>query len=362
MKAGKQSKDSIHAATQQFSRRENINVISEYYKLGSVNILHLCLRVLWIFGVIMCEFAVCAAATRLIVTNEKDSTITLLDADGNVTGTRATCARPRGVMFGPARKEFFVACADDNQIAIYDTKTLELLRRIRNVEEPETFDLHPDGRRLFVSNEEDSTASVYDIQTGELLGSYDTGEEPEGVQVTPDGKLVFVTSEAANLVHVIDVEKGEVVKDIQVNQRPRRFALSPDGKEIWVSAELAGMVDIIDVATLTITGDIHFQPTGFRKEQVTPVDVIMTQDGKTAYVALGRANHVAVVDVRSRKILEYILVGKRPWGLALNSDDSRLYVANGLSDDITIVDTGTRRAIRSTPVGLIPYGILVDDQ
>ena len=90
--------------------------------------------------------------------------------------------------------------------------------------------------------------------------------------------------------------------------------------------------------------------------------MIMTRDGKTAYVALGRANHVAVVDVPSRAIKEYILVGKRPWGLALSSDEQTLYVANGLSDDLTIVDTASSKAVKSVPVGLIPYGILVDDQ
>ena len=40
----------------------------------------------------------------------------------------------------------------------------------------------------------------------------------------------------------------------------------------------------------------------------------MTRDGKTAYVTLGHATHVAVVDVATRKVLSYILVGKRSWG------------------------------------------------
>ena len=56
--------------------------------------------------------------TRLIISNEKDSTLTILDDEGNITGSMPTCARPRGIMFGPQRKEFYVACADDNQIAI----------------------------------------------------------------------------------------------------------------------------------------------------------------------------------------------------------------------------------------------------
>ena len=115
------------------------------------------------------------------------------------------------------------------------------------------------------------------------------------------------------------------------------------------------------VETLTIIDDITFLPTGFRKEQVTPVDLLITRDGALAYVALGRANHVAVVDVKARKVIEYILVGKRAWGLALTHDERRLYVANGLSDDISIIDTKTRRVLKSIPVGLIPYGILIDD-
>jgi YVTN family beta-propeller protein len=207
------------------------------------------------------------------------------------------------------------------------------------------FSSDPDGRHLYVSNEEDAAATVYDLETGEQVGFFETGEEPEGVQATRDGKLVFVASEAADLVHVIDVEAQEVIADILVDTRPRRFALTPDETELWVSAELAGVIDIIDVATLKVVGDIAFRPKGFRREQVTPVDVLITRDGSRA----------------ARKVLDYLLVGKRAWGLALTRDEKTLYVANGLSDDISIIDTGRMRVIKSVPVGAVPYGILIDD-
>ena len=90
--------------------------------------------------------------------------------------------------------------------------------------------------------------------------------------------------------------------------------------------------------------------------------MLITRDGRFAYVALGRANHVAIVDVKTRKVLDYLLVGKRPWGLALTTDEKLLYVANGLSDDITIIETNSRKAIKSIPVGMVPYGILIDDE
>ena len=297
----------------------------------------------------------------VFVGNEKSNTITVLDQNNNVIKSFDTCARPRGMHLSADRTEFFVGCADDSIIAVYEVATQKLLRRIRNVEEPETFDLHPNGRHLYVSNEEDAAASVYDVVSGEFIGEFETGEEPEGVQVTADGRLVFVASEAANMVHVIDPEAQAVVKDILVDTRPRRFALTPDERELWVSAELAGMVNIIDVESLQVIDDISFLPTGFRREQVPPVDVLISKYGKRAYVALGRANHVAVVDVDQRKVIEYILVGKRAWGLALTHDEKRLYVANGLSDDVSIIDTGSLKVITSVPVGMVPYGILIDD-
>ncbi len=304
-----------------------------------------------------------AAGTGLLfVSNEKSNTITVLEKDGTLVESIPTCGRPRGMIFSADRERFFVACGDDSIIAIYDVRTRKLSGRIRDVPAPETFDLHPDGRRLYVSNEEDASLSVYDVTTGELLEEYYTGEEPEGVLITADGRRTFVASEAANLVHVVDTEAREVIADIVTDTRPRRFAITPDQKELWVSAELAGMVDIIDVATLRIIGDLRFRPTGFRAEQVTPVDLLITADGSRAYVTLGRANHVAVVDVRQRKVLDYLLVGNRPWGLALSADEKWLYVTNGLSDDLSIIDTENLKVVKSVPVGAIPYGILVDDR
>jgi len=304
-----------------------------------------------------------AEGTGLIfVSNEKSSTITVLDATDTVIGNFATCARPRGMHFNLDRTQLYVGCADDNIIAIYDVASQKLVKRIRNIPEPETFDLTPDGRYLYTSNEDDSEASVVDIAAGRIIAAYETGPEPEGVQITADGTRVFVASEAANLVHVIDTVKGEVIKDIPVGNRPRRFALTPDESELWVSAELAGIVDIIDTGTLSPIDKVSFLPKGMRREQVTPVDLVITADGNRAYVALGRANHVAVVDVKTRAVLDYILVGRRPWGLRLTADEKKLYVANGLSDDITIIDTASNAPLISVPVGQVPYAILIDDR
>jgi len=146
-----------------------------------------------------------------------------------------------------------------------------------------------------------------------------------------------------------------------VGTRPRRFAATADGRELWVSSELSGEVDIIDRQRFAVVGRVEFLPPGMRKSDVTPVGLVMTRDGRTAYVTLGHAAHVAVVDVASRKVLSYILVGKRAWGVALSRDEKTLYVANGFGDDITVVDTASRKAVISIAVGRVPWGIVIDD-
>jgi YVTN family beta-propeller protein len=172
---------------------------------------------------------------------------------------------------------------------------------------------------------------------------------------------VYVTSEAGDLVHAIDADSGKITGDLVAGLRPRRIAATPDGKELWVTAELSGEVDIVDRSRFVVTGTIAFLPPGMRKADVTPVGLTMTKDGKTAYVTLGHAAHVAIVNVPTRKVLGYILVGKRAWGITLSRDARTLYVANGLGDDVTVIDTKTRKAVISVPVGRVPYGVVVDE-
>ncbi len=96
---------------------------------------------------------------------------------------------------------------------------------------------------------------------------------------------------------------------------------------------------------------------GFRIEQLTPVDILFDDSQDMAFVALGSANHVVFIDAESREILKYILVGRRPWGLALGPDGDRLYVLNGLSDDMTVIDVSRMRPIRASRTGLVPHSV-----
>ena len=87
--------------------------------------------------------------------------------------------------------------------------------------------------------------------------------------------------------------------------------------------------------------------------------ITLSRDGKRGFVALGRANHVAFVDVPGRKVTNLVLVGKRAWNVTLDKAEARLWVVNGLSDDVTVVDVAGAKAIKSIPVGRVPYGLVI---
>jgi PQQ-dependent catabolism-associated beta-propeller protein len=300
-----------------------------------------------------------AAQGTAYVSSEKDNALTLIDLGSlTVKGILPTCKRARHVQLTAERK-LMVACTDSNQADLIDPATGKSLRRIPMGLEPEAFDLSPDGKTIYVSNEDEAELSFIDATTGKQLRAVKVGQEPEGVKVSRDGKTVYVTSEVANLVHVIDTASGKVLKNIKVGKRPRRMALTPDGKELWVTNELDASVSIISTADYAVTHTLNFEVKGARREDITPVGILMTPDGKRVFVALGRANHVAFVDVPTRKVTNLVLVGKRAWNLALDQAGARLFVVNGLSDDLTVVDVAAAKPIKSIPVGRVPYGVVI---
>jgi PQQ-dependent catabolism-associated beta-propeller protein len=298
----------------------------------------------------------------VFISSEKDHVITVLKGKTQQQiAVIKTCKRPRHMQLTADRERLIALCGDDGSAVIVDVNSKKVVDKIKLQEGAEMFDLSPDGKTLYFSNEDDAQIVVVDLATKKVAKEIKVAEEPEGVLITPDGKTLYATSEVASLVHVIDAASGKVVKNIPVGKRPRRFALTPDGKELWVSNELGASVSIIRTADNTVTGTVKFEPKGFRADDVTPVGITMTRDGKTAFVALGKANHVAVVDVPTRTVRSMVLVGKRAWGLALSRDNGILYVANGLSDDVSIVDVSKGRAIKSVKAGRVPHSVVIDD-
>jgi PQQ-dependent catabolism-associated beta-propeller protein len=177
--------------------------------------------------------------------------------------------------------------------------------------------------------------------------------------ISPDGAVLVNTSETTNMAHFIDTASHMIVGNVLVDARPRVAEFSPDGKRLWVSSEVGGTVSVIDPASRKVIKKIGFSIPGITKEAIQPVGVRLTKDGRRAFVALGPANRVAVINAETMEVEKYLLVGQRVWQLAMTPDERLLISTNGVSSDISIIDVDAAKVLKSVKVGGYPWGVVV---
>ncbi len=293
---------------------------------------------------------------RAFVTNEYDGTLSVLDTrSGTVETTVSVGKRPRGIGFAPDRSHVYVAIGEEDAIAVVDTRTLQVIKKLPAGSDPETFAVHPNGY-IYLSNEDANKASVLDPVAGKVVAEIPVGVEPEGVGISPDGKLAMVTSESTHMVHVVTIPDHKVIANILVGARPREVAFSADGRWAYVTSEIGGQVSKLDVAANKV---VHAAPV--EVPNAKPKGVLLSRDQHTLYVSTGGGNAIAVVDADTLAPKTVIPVGKRVWGLALSRDGTRLYACNGLDGTVSVIDTTTHQVSATIQVGQRPWGVVIDD-
>ena len=150
-----------------------------------------------------------------------------------------------------------------------------------------------------------------------------------------------------------------MTNSVLVGTRPRFAVFTADGGRVWVSSEVAGTVAVIDTATHKVLRTITFDLPEVPKASIQAVGINLTKDGKYAFIDLGPANRVAVVDPATFDVRKYLLVGQRVWHGDFSPDEKFLYTANGISNDMSVIDVDRLEVTQSVPVGQSPWGVVV---
>jgi YVTN family beta-propeller protein len=205
-----------------------------------------------------------------------------------------------GVDFCAAQEEMeklYVAVEGEGQIAVFDTSTLKLLKRIDL-----SYERH--GMAMHVS--------------------------PHNVQVAPDGKTVWVTANASHGDHgdkpeaedgeeshgmametpadealVIDAETDVLVQRIPIGPRLHlaHVALTPDSSAAYVTAQNENAIYALDARNYRVTGKIQAPPDS------QPHGLRIGPDGSRAYIALLRGKGLGILELASGKLERLPLKG-----------------------------------------------------
>ena len=257
-----------------------------------------------------------------------------------------------------------------------------------------------DNNILYVANAGSNDISVLDLKAGGEVKRLSAGRGAWAVNRSPDGQSVFITNNLSHFVKfrtpsrsevtVIDTSRSVVKNRIMIPEANlvQGIDFSPDGEFALVT--LIRTKNLIPITRVIqgwmITNGIGILWKDGRVDQLLldetdhyfadPTDLVITPDGKYAYVSAGGIDAVAVIDLGKMKkilqdanetqrqkvlpnhlgisnefVIKRIAVGRSPRGLAVSGDGRFIYTADGLDDTISVIDVAKQERIAVIDLG-----------
>ncbi|MFQ5526348.1 MAG: beta-propeller fold lactonase family protein [Thermoanaerobaculia bacterium] len=279
------------------------------------------------------EIAVSPDGATAVVTNYGDrerpgSSLTVVDVSGAaVTRTieLGEHTRPHGLAWLSDRS-LVVTTEGSKHLLVVEIDTGEVRAAIETAQDISHM-VAATGGRAFVANIGSGTVTVIDIERGEKLKDIATGDGAEGIDIAPDGGEVWVTNRAADTLSVIDPDTLEIVETVPCPGFPIRVRLTPDGSRVLVSAARSGEVVVFDRATreelarsqldLSTVEGYEERLFGDRfGDSPVPVGLVVSPDGRTAWVAATQADTVVSVSTVDLEVTGLLQAGREPDGMA----------------------------------------------
>jgi YVTN family beta-propeller protein len=253
----------------------------------------------------------------------------------------ARSINPGGIAVSTDGKRAYAALNVVNTLGVIDlaASPVRLIAQIPVGNAPNSVVIH--GKYAYVSNEGGRPA------TGDDFTNYS-----DGTPIVVDRKDAFTIT---GTVSVVDLSAGKEVKTVKVGLHPAGMTVT--GSNLYVANAYSDSLSIIDLNTDEVVRTIDLSvPIAGGFFGSGPNGVAVTDDGQ-AYVTLGQANAVAVVNLQGQDahpVIGYIPTGYFPASIALDKVQRQLVVADdkglgthvpgrsgGLSGFNTHQDTGT---------------------
>jgi YVTN family beta-propeller protein len=273
-----------------------------------------------------------------LLTHEQRVDLPAPPADGRPYHN-AKSINPGGIAFSEDNKRAYVALNAANTLGVIDltTSPAKLISQIPVGNVPNSVVVN--GKYAYVSNEGGRPATNNDFTN-----------YSDGTPIVVDRTDAYTLT---GTVSVVDLTEGKEVKTIQVGLHPAGMAIS--GSNLYVANAYSDSLSVINLRTHAVTRTINLSvPIARGVFGSGPNGVAATEDGK-AYVTLGQANAVAVVNLQGRDanpVIGYIPTAYFPTSISYDKARKQLVIA----DDKGLGSRGST----STKNGVIGYNTHAD--
>src|SRR5262245_18661191 len=281
------------------------------------------------------------AADRIYVGGGASNDLKIFSATGPDTFAAAGTipisggSAPSGLSLSPDGSRLYVALNMTHEVAVIDTATRTIVRRIPVGIYPYTTVMALGGGKVYVSNWGGKVPGPADFTDGMF-------------PVIVDRRTGIPTT---GTVSVIDTATNAVIKTIDTGLHPTGMALSPSGDRLYVTNANSDTVSVVDTAADVVVKTVHVGQVGPGRVPVlgsSPNAVTVSPNGRTLYVANGAENAVAVVEPdtdAANAVLGLIPTGWYPTAVALDQTGSQLFIASGYGfGSIAPLASGTGRS------------------
>jgi YVTN family beta-propeller protein len=181
------------------------------------------------------------------------------------------------------------------------------------------------------------------------------GGFPVEAVVHPSLAVAYVanTGYARRGVQVIDLVTGALLQDVPRSEAFFGLALAADGSRLWAAGGAAGAVEYYDVAAdglLTRAGSVA--PGDY------PAGLALSADGTQLWVALFGRQAIVPVDTATLAVGTPIIVGLKPYGLALVPGRNEAYATGFADTRVAIADLGAGTVTRLDLGAGNPQGVV----
>jgi YVTN family beta-propeller protein len=150
-----------------------------------------------------------------------------------------------------AKRVAFIADEDAKAILTFDVDARTLLAQTPLGSSPSQVLVMADGRVFATLRDKNElvvlTASVAESPLAPVCGAA-TPSEPVGIAATPDGASVLVTSGWGQHLTAFDATTLAVKADVKLGREPRSVVVSDDGRTAFVSHAVGSVVSAVDLA------------------------------------------------------------------------------------------------------------------
>src|SRR5882672_7066839 len=123
--------------------------------------------------------------------------VEVVDADnGKLVGTITDTPGVHGAAIASAFKHGFTSNGRENKVSMFDSATLQLIKKIDVGKGPDGIYYDPGTKRVFTNNHGTHDVSAIDAATGDVVGTVKVDGDGEQAVIGKDG-LIYLNSEEA---------------------------------------------------------------------------------------------------------------------------------------------------------------------